>query len=112
MNITVQQEKEALRILKLLVKKSKDLLPKIELDLRRQYPLPAEIGGSWERLSLTRHGLRLYSGHYDRCTDPEGCMTTHEDTVNKPRELQPSIKVLREYELEVKALKKILKKLN
>lgn len=112
MNLTVQQETAAVRVLKQLVQKSKNLLPGISLNLWDNSKGDTHYGSfHWEALTLSRHGLRLESGLYDRCTDYEGCMSNHEDRVDRPRRLQPTAKVVREYELTAAALKKHLTKL-
>ena len=112
MNLTVQQENEAVRVLEQLVQESKNLLPDVSLDLWDNSEGDSHYGSFyWRKITLSCRGLCLESGLYDRCTDYEGCMSNHEDCTNRPRRLQPSAKVVREYGLTAAALKKHLAKL-
>ncbi|OGE80271.1 MAG: hypothetical protein A2660_01040 [Candidatus Doudnabacteria bacterium RIFCSPHIGHO2_01_FULL_45_18] len=114
MNLTVQQEKATVRALKQLVRKSKDMLPDAEFVLREFPDQIAERPGKvrWEDLVLNKRGLQLHSGIEDHCTATEHCMHEgHEDKVFRTRKLNPSAKVVQEYRLTEKLLKKFLAKL-
>ncbi len=113
MNLTIQQEEKAVDVLKQLCQRSKDLLPEISFKLWDNFTLDTKFGQFvWKKLTLSNKGLRLESGLYDRCIDPEGCMRVHKDEIYEPRPLQPEAVVVREYCLTATDLEAILAQLD
>lgn len=107
MNITAKQEKEATDVLKQLVKMSKDMLPDVSIVLWDNSSGDSGCSSyTWKKIMLSRHGLRLESGFYDRIFDKD--YRDREDETYKPRELKPTAKVVREYGLTSTSLKKHL----
>ena len=114
MNLTVQQEKAAVRVLRQLVKKSGKMLPNASFTLWGGPPNQTSgWGGTWSALTVSRHGLRVESGRTHVCTISCECNIwgREKDRLNKPRVLQPTEDVVRDYELTALALRKYLAKL-
>lgn len=104
-NLTVQQEQRALQALKKIVKKSKDMLPDVNLVLHQS------SGGSGyhKELIVNRSGLVHQEGYYHFCgTD---CIdSNHEGTLER-KKLTPSVEVIRKFKLTAKELEKQFRKL-
>ena len=112
MNLTVRQENEALGVLRELVRRAKDMLPGISITLWDNTPRGISWGGEWQALKLNNRGLQAESGYKDACTSLIcECLNDHQDRSDRPHNLRPSTKVVREYQLTATCLRKKLAKL-